>query len=98
MQQKKIYIAGKITDEPLQEVTMRFGAKEKELREQGHTVINPLALSVGRQISWEAIMKECIAALMECDEVHLLPSWQGSKGATLERNIAEGLNMKVVYP
>lgn len=96
--QKKIYIAGKITGEPIHEVTMRFGAKEKELREQGHQVINPLALSIGRQIRWEEIMKECITAMFECDEVHLLPCWQGSKGAMLERHIAESLNIKVVYP
>lgn len=98
MQQKKIYIAGKITGLPLHEVTMRFGAKEKELKNQGHIVVNPLAISVGRHLSWEAVMKECIAAMLTCDEVHLLPWWQDSKGATLERNIAEALYITIVYP
>lgn len=97
MHQKKIYLAGKISGLPLHEVTMRFGAKEKELRLQGHQVVNPLAISVGRQISWEAIMKECIIAMMYCDEVHLLPNWRDSRGATLEHHIAQELNLKIVY-
>lgn len=97
MQQKKIYLAGKITGLPLHEATMRFGAKEKELRSQGHEVVNPLAISVGRQVSWEAVMKECIIAMMYCDEVHLLPNWRDSRGATLEHHIAQELNLKIVY-
>lgn len=97
MQIKKIYLAGKISGLPLHEVTMRFGAKEKELRLQGHQVVNPLSISVGRQISWEAIMKECITAMMDCDEVHLLPCWKDSRGATLEHTIAQELNLTIVY-
>lgn len=94
---RKIYIAGKITGLPLAEVTMRFGAYEHRLREQGHCVINPLALSVGRQISWHSIMKECIVAMLECDEVHFLPCWRDSAGATLEHHIAVSLSMPVIY-
>jgi len=38
-----------------------------------------------------------IKKMLECDEVHMLPDWQESRGAQLERDIALRLGMHVVY-
>jgi Domain of unknown function (DUF4406) len=35
--------------------------------------------------------------MLQCDEVHLLPCWNESRGAQLERDIAIRLGMNVVY-
>ncbi len=46
---------------------------------------------------WEDYMKEDIRVMMDCDEVHMLPDWRESRGASLERDIAIRLGMKVIY-
>lgn len=44
------------------------------------------------------IMAHCISLLLDqADELHLLPGWQNSKGATLEREIAYKFNIPVIY-
>lgn len=40
-----IYIAGKVTGEPLATVTAKFGAAQVALEKQGYNVINPLAVT-----------------------------------------------------
>lgn len=92
---KKIYIAGKVTGVPMAECTMKFGAVQKQLEAMGFEVINPLEV-VGRwDISWEDAMKLCIIALMGCDGMVLLPEWYKSKGATIERQLAEDLCLTI---
>lgn len=99
--QKTIYIAGKVTGLPFEQVEQRFAAKERALTAQGFNVINPV--SVARELGWtsfpwETIMKGCIILLTSAQEVHLLPCWQESRGAILEREIALKLGIRVVYP
>lgn len=88
---KKIYIAGKVSGESMAECTMKFSAVQKQLEAMGFEVVNPLE-TVGRwDISWEDAMKLCIIALMDCDAMVLLPDWNQSTGATIERQLAEDL-------
>ena len=97
----KIYIAGKVTGLPAEDVKEKFLRKEKELTAQGYTVYNPvdqLWVKGGQTWTWEKLMRGCITQMMECDEVHLLHDWSESRGARLERDIAERLGMVVVYP
>jgi hypothetical protein len=42
-------------------------------------------------------LKNDIKKMLECDEVHMLPDWQQSKSAQLERDIAIRLGIPVVY-
>jgi hypothetical protein len=93
---KKIYLAGKVTGLPRVTATMLFGTVQKRLMDQGYEVIVPLDI-VPNNTSWEQAMKICIAALIQCDEVHLLPNWIDSKGAILEQQIAHSLSIPMVY-
>jgi hypothetical protein len=93
---KKIYLAGKVSGLPMAEASMKFGLKEKQLTEQGHTVINPLNI-VNRTDDWNTCMKKCIPAMLECDEVHLLPCWKDSPGATFEKEVASRLSIPIVF-
>lgn len=93
---KKAYIAGKITGLNLIEASQKFGRKQKELHEQGYETVVPLDI-VPHKCSWQEAMKICIPAMLDCDEVHLLPCWQDSPGAKLERDIALRLKMPIVH-
>lgn len=93
---KTIYIAGKVTGLSRIEASHKFGRKQKELMDQGHTTVVPLDI-VPHQSSWEEAMKICIPALLQCDEVHFLPCWNESRGAIIERDIAMKLNIPIVY-
>ncbi len=76
----KYYIAGKITG--LEDYKSFFNAVEKELKDQGHLVMNPAVLPEG--FPWESYMPICYAMIDACDAVYMLDNWKESAGARLE--------------
>lgn len=99
---KKAYIAGKVTGLPATQAKNKFKQFENKLIKQGYEVVNPIThivtTSQHRIIKdWSDEMKVCIPAMLHCDELHLMPCWQESRGAVLERDIALRLGMQVVY-
>lgn len=96
IKKRKAYIAGKVTGLPAHTASMRFGTKQKELMNKGYDTVVPLDI-VPTEASWEEAMRICIAALMECDELHLMSCWQESKGAVIERDLAQRLGMPIIY-
>jgi len=93
----KIYIAGKVTGEPIAECTMKFGTAQKEIEALGHEAINPLELVNNWKAQWQDAMKICIKALLDADAILLLPDYRDSKGALLEFDIARRLDIKRYY-
>jgi hypothetical protein len=93
---KKIYIAGKVTGLDYAETSMKFGQHEAELKRQGHDPIVPLNL-VDRNDTWNTAMRKCIAALLTCDQIHMLHDWKESRGAKMEHDIAAELEMPIIY-
>jgi hypothetical protein len=85
---KKIYLAGKVTGLSRIEASQKFGAMEKQLREEGYEVINPLNL-VDFHDTWKNAMRICINALLDCDEAYFMDCWRQSKGAIIERSLAK---------
>lgn len=49
----------------------------------------------GQERSWEWYMRRALQMLLECDAVVLLPGWEQSRGARIERYIAEQLGMPI---
>ncbi len=92
----KIYIAGKVTGLPWAETSMKFGAHQKKLINEGHQPIVPLDLC-NKDDDWQSAMRKCIAALITCEEIHLLHDWMYSPGARLERTLAFELGIKIVH-
>ena len=90
------YIAGKITGLPKGHVQDKFETISNQLSGMGYEVVKPVALSDDTK-TWDDSVRSDIKKMLECDEVHLLPDWQDSKGAQLERDIALRLGMQVVY-
>lgn len=89
----KIYIAGKVTDTNMIECINKFGIVKKELEAKGYEVVNPLEVVGDSNAKWIPAMKQCLMAMLGCDEIYLLSDWQDSKGAKIEQAIAYNLKM-----
>ena len=90
---KKIYIAGKITGLPNYKVY--FDLAEKELKKQGHIVVNPSVLPVG--LVYDDYMNICTAMLKACNTIYMLKNWKDSTGATIEHQIAVVSGEEIIY-
>jgi hypothetical protein len=90
------YVAGKITGLPKEDVQSKFNQISSRLTGMGYHVVSPMAVLDDTQ-TWNDAVRDDIKKMLECDEVHLLPDWQESRGAQLERDIALRLGMHVVY-
>ena len=92
---KRVYIAGPMTGLP--ELNFpAFHAAAARLRRLGLEVVNPAEINAGTTLGWADCMRADIAQLVTCDSIALLPGWEKSRGASLERHIAETLGMRVV--
>jgi len=95
MSKKKIYIAGKVTNEPIDEVNRKFQLAQNELEQLGFEVVNPIKVVNNMEAPWESAMKICVKAMLECDAIVILPCWTLSKGARIERQLAEDLDIGI---
>lgn len=89
-----VYVSGPITGVPkFQEA---FLEAVMELREEGHTVIDPCDAFGGRtDLPYETYMRFHIHSLLTVDAIYMLPGWKKSRGATFEHQMAEMLNLSV---
>ena len=90
------YVAGKITGLPKTQVKEKFNMITSELTGMGYNVVKPIAVNDDSK-TWDDAVRGDIKKMLECDEVHLLPDWQDSRGAQLERDIALRLGIQVIY-
>jgi hypothetical protein len=97
MTQIKIYISGKITGLEFEKAFYLFYKAEKLLQSQGYSVVNPMKLPHEHDKSWESYMKEDLKAMLDCDSIYLLPNYNDSKGALIEKELAELLGLDVIY-
>ena len=97
MQKKKIYISGQISGLTRPEYVANFLEAARLLNAQGYDVVNPLFNGVDATQPWQVHMKADIRLLIECDAIFMLSNWELSNGATLEREIAKGLGLRIEY-
>lgn len=93
---KRIYIAGPMTGLPDLNFPA-FHAAAAELRDKGFDVVNPAEINVDPASGWHVCMRADICELMTCNAIYLLFGWTKSRGAMLEKQIAEGLDMELIY-
>ena len=90
----RLYIAGPMTGLPALNFPA-FHAAAAHYRARGYEVINPAEINPDPTTDRAVCMRKDIAQLLTCHEIALLPGWQNSPGAKLERDIALQIGIKV---
>lgn len=93
----KIYVSGPMTGLPDHNYPMFYKVSDA-LRNMGHEVLNPAELDesvVPGSQPWEWYLRRDLKAMLDYDVLVMLPGWQNSKGATLERYVASILKMPI---
>ena len=92
------YISGPMTGLPGQNYAA-FEAAADRLRAQGVQVISPHEITPpgAGPWSWAQHMRVDLAALLTADVIVLLPGWETSRGAQLEKTVADALGLVVDY-
>lgn len=100
----KIYIAGPMKGWPDWNYPA-FNAAEARLRAAGASVVNPAALGEkygspaeidADPQKMDALVLEELQALGTCEAIYLLPSWQWSRGARKELQLALARGLSII--
>lgn len=94
---KKIYISGKITGLPIDEVIAKFRAAEAKIRRFGFEPVSPLRNGLPLEAEWADQMGEDIKLLLKSDAIYMMADWRQSEGATLEYLIARQRRMRIFF-
>jgi hypothetical protein len=92
-----VYVAGKMTGLP-DEGREHFAAAAAMLRRHGHTVISPSELNycMGSKRTYSQALRADLALIIAVvDAVYCLPNWNDSRGAKVERSVAEACGIVV---
>ena len=82
-----------------------FARADKKLELEGYEVVNPYKFGEhlkkeyakeNKVPAYENYMRGDIELLINCDAIYLLENWGTSKGARLEKKIAEVLKMQIM--
>lgn len=92
----KIYISGAITGTT--DYMERFEKAEKELIEQGYSVVNPAKVNaqLPEDTTYEQYMKMSFCMLDMCDSIYMLKGWKKSCGANREYGYALASDMIII--
>jgi hypothetical protein len=88
----RIYVSGPITGLPHNNAPA-FNAAAVALREAGYELFNPVNNNVPMNAPWATHMRADIVGLMGCYGLCCLPGWFDSRGAKLEMQIAQELEI-----
>jgi len=81
---KRIYIAGPMTGLPDLNFPA-FHAEAARLRALGFEVANPAEINPDHGTPWTECMFRDLRELTECHGIVMLPGWEASPGASIER-------------
>ena len=96
----RVYIAG-----PMRGIAEHnypaFHAAAASLRAKGHEVISPAEINADwanydQAGLYRICLKRDIHELVECDAIYMLPGWHDSRGARVERHIAQTMGLLIV--
>lgn len=93
----KLYISGPITG--TDDYMERFAAAQKELEEEGWTVINPALVNsnLPKDTEWEDYMRMAVCMLDMCEVVYFLDGWEKSRGANIEYGYAQAKGKDLMF-
>jgi len=87
-----IYLAGPMTGYP-EWNHPEFNRVARELRLQGHRVLNPAENGADESKTWEAYMALAVNMLSRSKAVAFLKGWERSRGAKVEHGLARTLGL-----
>jgi hypothetical protein len=95
----KVYIAGPMTGLPFYNYPA-FQVAAVALDRAGYEVLTPvhdgdLDEQGNALFSWQFYLRRALKMVTDADALALLPGWENSKGANLEKTIADGLGLPV---
>ena len=93
----KVYIAGKVTGLPKDEIFKKFYESGKTLKERGHIPMSPVVLALNEGFEHGDYMHICFAMIDVCDAVYMQKDWQKSKGARMELQYATDWKKQIIY-
>ena len=93
----RIYISGKISGLPLDDVKVRFADAKAFLDEIGFEAVNPLEKGLPDDAPWERHMVKDIELLLSCDSIYMMDNWTLSTGAGIEYDIAFRLGKDIWF-
>lgn len=93
----RTYISGAITGTT--DYMERFAKAEKELAEQGYSVVNPAKVNaqLPEDTNYDEYMKMSFCMLDMCDAIYMLNGWEESRGANREYGYAITKDKKVIF-
>lgn len=92
----KVYLSGKISGLDYSIVESLFGEAEAKIKDLGLTPVSPLNNGLHRSATWAEHMTRDIEMLFGCEAIYLLPNWESSKGARIEKYIAEEMGLLII--
>ncbi len=97
---EKVYLSGSISTNP--NYKEEFLEAEESFKQAGFQVFNPTKISIPEKAKkdqiteWRAYMRACLPELHKCTHIHYLNDITMSRGANLEKSIAEAIGLKVI--
>jgi hypothetical protein len=73
-----------------------FNSLTAELRALGYTVTNPVEINSDPSAQWLSCIKADIEHVAQCQMIAMIPGWEESFGARIERLVAEKLGLEIV--
>ena len=95
MNRGKVYISGPITGIDFGN-RLAFMAARCGLELCGYEVVDPSDVKLDDDATWADYMRADLKLLLDCDYIYMLEGWEDSKGARLERGLAERLGIEQV--
>jgi len=99
MNEKRIYISGKISGVPFEEAHKKFLNAETALMIHGWSdIANPMKCKIFKKDDeWEWQMGACLMMLLRCGAIYMLKDWRQSRGARIEHAVAQELEIDIIY-
>lgn len=94
----KVYICGKISGLPTEQVKAKFNMAEKQVEAFGHEPVNPLKNGLDDSFPWERhLVVDLETLICECDGIYLLTDWEDSPGARIEEKVAQETGKEMFF-
>ena len=95
MSRGKVYISGPITGIDFGN-RFAFSCARNALELCGYEVVDPSEVQLDDEATWTDYMRADLKLLLDCDFIYMLDGWEDSKGARIERELAENLGIEEI--